>query len=64
MENFYEMIYPWLIAFTNPIFYIPFIYLLFRDMENWKTIMVRILILILVSNIFDLIVYGSKATPF
>lgn len=58
------IIYPWLIAVSSPLLYLPFVYFIFKDMEAVKEITIRIYIILLVYNILDLILFGSNVTPF
>lgn len=56
--------YPWIVAIFSPLIYMPIVYFLFKDLSETKEIMIRVYILFAVSNIFDLLVYGSEVTPF
>lgn len=56
--------YPWIVAIFSPLIYMPIVYFLFKDLNETKEIMIRVYILFVVSNIFDLLVYGSEVTPF
>ncbi len=64
MDHMLTNIYPWIIAIISPLVYLPFVYFIFKDMDAVKEITIRIYIILLVSNILNILFYGANVTPF
>ncbi len=58
------LLYQMVIIICSPLIYIPFVYFIFKDMEEVKLITFRIYLLLLVGNIIEFLFMGSNATPF
>lgn len=58
-----NIIYALSVFFVSPILTMPFVYWFFKDFEPVKEIMIRVYILLVVSNILNSVFSGSFPTP-